>query len=299
MEHHLYLQVIQALNLRGLSKETEKSYTRHLNNLQKAFPSKPLQHLNLPDVLSYLSRFTKTHGYSVGYYNQCRAAFLFLFKNILRRKWNFSQLPFIKKEKRLPQVLNADEVKRVIQAAANPRNKAVISLLYSAGLRVREVCNLKISDIDSSRMLIHIRQSKGNKDRLVMLSPCLLTFLRDYYRSCLEKPKDFLFPGVIPGHPIARGTIHRFMRIIARKAGISKPVYPHILRHSFATHLLENGTNIRVIQVLLGHSFLSSTEIYTRVARNYIHQATSPLDALLTEPGDQQRSATCNAATTR
>jgi site-specific recombinase XerD len=236
----------------------------------------------MKNIFSHLESRTKRAGYSSNYYGQARAAIIFLYKKVIGVNWDFSRIPTIKKERKLPNVLNEEEIIALLNAIQNPRDKAVISLLYSAGLRVQEVCNLKIHDIDSKRMLIHIRQSKRDKDRFVMLSVEMLTLLRIYYKSCLVKPKDYLFPGVVtPDKPIVRGTISRFLNLAARKADIKKPVYPHLLRHSFVTHLLENGTNIRFIQVLLGHSSLRTTEVYTHVAKNIPEHVKSPLDTLL------------------
>lgn len=272
---------IRVLSLKGLSKATEKSYLRHIRYLQNSYPKKKFKEITMKNILSHLANYTKHAGYSNAYYTQARAAIVSFYKEVIGVNWDFTRIPTVKKENKLPNVLSEEEILDLLQTVKNPRDKAIISLLYSAGLRVQEACNLKIHNIDSKRMLIHVEQSKGNKDRFVTLSSELLIILRNYYKSCLVKPTAYLFPGVVPGKPINRGTIARFISIIAHKAGIKKAVYPHLLRHSFATHLLENGTNIRIIQVLLGHSSLRTTEVYTHVAKNIAEHVISPLDTLL------------------
>lgn len=183
--------------------------------------------------------------------------------------------------KKIPVVLSAEEVTRILEAAPGPglRYRAAFSVAYGGGLRASEVTHLKIGDIDSDRMLIRIDQGKGRKDRHVMLSPSLLVLLRDYYREA--RPAGWLFPGRNRVDPISTRQFNRAFGVACDFAEIKKRVSPHTLRHSFATHLLEGGTDIRVIQVLLGHAKLETTTIYTKVAIKTIRDVTSPLDLLV------------------
>jgi integrase/recombinase XerD len=174
--------------------------------------------------------------------------------------------------------LSPEEVARFLEAAPGPKYKAALSAGYGAGLRVSEVVALKVSDVDSRRMLLRIEQGKGRRDRLAMLSPQLLELLRDWWR--IARPQVWLFPGQNPLNPLTTRQFNRAVHAAAHRAGIAKRVTPHTLRHSFATHLLEQNIDIRVIQVLLGHAKLETTALYTRVATNTIRMVMSPLDRL-------------------
>jgi integrase/recombinase XerD len=281
MDRKLLLKLSNHMSLRGLSIATKKSYLRHLGYLQKVYHRKDFKDLSFNNILSYLAQFKDARHFSVGYYRQARAAIVLLFKNVIKKKWHFSDIPPMRSEHKLPDILNTDEVLLILNAATHPRDKTIISLLYSTGLRITEACNLRISDIDSTRMTLHIRNTKSKRDRFVMLSPVLLKTLRDYYRSCLIKPKDFLFPNSSHINPINRSTAWYRIRGIVKKAGLRKRVYPHIFRHSFATHMLENGANLRSIQAILGHYHLNTTAIYTHLTTNFVSQLISPLDALV------------------
>ena len=184
----------------------------------------------------------------------------------------------VQEPRKAPIVLNQDEVGRLLQAAPGVKYKAALSLAYGAGLRVSEVAAQKVSDIDSERMTLRIEQGKGRKDRYVMLSPQLLELLRDWWR--LARPQAWLFPGQNPVNPMTSRQLCRAVHAAANAAGIAKRVTPHTLRHSFATHLLEQNVDIRVIQVLLGHAKLETTALYTRVAVNTIRDVKSPLERL-------------------
>jgi site-specific recombinase XerD len=187
-------------------------------------------------------------------------------------------LAVVPKAHRLPVVLSADEVARLLDAANGPKYKVAFSLAYGAGLRIGEIAALKVSDIDSERMLLRVEQGKRRKDRYGILSPKMLKLLRDWW--LLERPRVWLFPGQDPIKPLSTRQLNRAVHEAARKAGIDKRVSPHTLRHSFATHLLEAQVDIRVIQVLLGHAKLETTAIYTQVATRTICSVTSPLDKL-------------------
>lgn len=291
MDSKLVRRITNYLHLKGLSTATEKSYLRHIYRLKEAFPRKDLQDLTFKNVLSYLINFKNSGMFSVCYYRQARAAIVMLYKDVIKKKWPFSDIPPMKIDRKLPDILSTDEIRYILDIATHPRDKAIISLLYSAGLRITEACNLRIKDIDSNRMMIHIRQTKSRKDRFVMLSPVLLQTLRAYYRSCITKPKDFLFPNSTFNNPIARSTAWYRIKVIMKKSGLKKRVYPHVFRHSFATHLLENGVDLRSIQSLLGHCHLNTTAIYTHLAKNRVTNIISPLDTLISQ-GKEEKEVT-------
>jgi integrase/recombinase XerD len=187
-------------------------------------------------------------------------------------------LTTVNKPRRAPVVLSQEEVARLLEAAPSLKYKAALSVAYGAGLRVSEVANLKVSDIDSQRMTLRVEQGKGQRDRYVMLSPQLLELLRDWWWA--SRPQAWLFPGQNPVNPMSARQLRRIVYAAAQATGNTKRVSPHTLRHSFATHLLEQNVDIRVIQVLLGHAKLETTALYTRVAVNTIRDVTSPLDRL-------------------
>jgi integrase/recombinase XerD len=189
------------------------------------------------------------------------------------------QMTFIYEPRKVPIVLSPDEVRRFLEAAPGLKYKAALSVAYGAGLRVSEVAALKVCDIDSKRMLIRVEQGKGRKDRNTMLSPVLLELLREWWKIC--RSRGWLFPGRDPGQPITTRQLTRACHLAAQLAEINKRVSPHTLRHSFATHLLEQNVDIRVIQVLLGHSKLDTTALYTRVATNTLREVVCPLDHLV------------------
>ena len=190
-------------------------------------------------------------------------------------------IPFQRRRQKLPVVLSREEVARLLdQAKGNPRHYAILATLYSTGLRLGELVKLCIRDIDSNTMILHVRQGKGGKDRQVQLSPGLLTILRDYYRSTRSKPQSWLFPGAEVENPLDPSGIQRMVTLLAKRAGINKRVSPHTLRHSFATHLLEDHTDLRTIQSLLGHSQITTTEVYLHIAAHHLQTVRNPLDHL-------------------
>jgi len=206
------------------------------------------------------------------------AALRFFFTVTLDRSEMARHLTFVREPRKVPVVLSPEEVARFLEAAPGPKYKAALSAAYGAGLRVSEVVSLKVSDVDSKRMLLRIEQGKGRKDRHAMLSPQLLELLRDWYR--IAQPRVWLFPGQNPVNHLTTRQLNRAVHAAAQVAEITKRVTPHTLRHSFATHLLEQNIDIRVIQVLLGHAKLDTTALYTRVATNTIRAVMSPLDRL-------------------
>jgi len=215
---------------------------------------------------------------SAGSINAAIAALRFFFTVTLERPDLVLPLTTVNKPRRAPVVLSQEEVARLLEAAPGLKYKAALSVAYGAGLRVSEVANLKVSDIDSQRMTLRVEHGKGQRDRYVMLSPQLLELLRDWWWA--SRPRAWLFPGQNPVNPMSARQLRRIVYAAAQATGITKRVSPHTLRHSFATHLLEQNVDIRVIQVLLGHAKLETTALYTRVAVNTIRDVTSPLDRL-------------------
>ncbi len=266
----------EELDLRGHSPETTKNYLGVLHRFQKRHPQ-PLKDLKVETVRAYLLHLKKL-GRLPSTINQARGSFVFLFKHALRRPEDLDRLPIHKRPKKIPRTLARSHVRDVIRQIPDPKHRTFTMLLYSSGLRVSEATHLKPSDIDSRRMRIVVREGKGNKDREVMLSHTLLDNLRNYWS--IKRPKQWLFPGKNPAKPMHRATIQRVIRNAGRAAGIQQAVTPHVLRHSFATHLLESGTPLPYIQKLLGHSSIKTTMVYLKVTAEGIDKIVSPLDQL-------------------
>ena len=210
--------------------------------------------------------------------NATVTALRFFFKVTVDKPETARHLVFVYEPRKLPRILSPEEVARLLESAPGPKHQASLSVAYGAGLRAMEVCALKVSDIDSKRMLIRVEMGKGRKDRFAMLSPQLLELLRDWYR--IARPEVWMFPGRDRVNPMTTRQLNRVCHIAAELAGLPGWVAPHTLRHSFATHLLEQNIDVRVIQVLLGHAKLDTTARYTQVATNIIRQVMSPLDRL-------------------
>jgi site-specific recombinase XerD len=211
-------------------------------------------------------------------FNQAACALRFLYAVTLRRKDVISMVPHGKKVRSLPCVLSAEEVARLFAAVSNPRDRIILQTAYAAGLRVSEVVRLRVGDVDSSRMTLHVRAAKGRKDRFVPLSPVLLGLLRQYWRR--HRPRTWLFPGGKPGGHLSTGNVQRACLRAVRACGITKKASMHTLRHSYATHLLEHGADLASLQKLLGHNQLSTTLRYTHVGQQHLQRAVSPLDTL-------------------
>jgi len=240
------------------------------------------------DVKQYQLFLTKDRRVTWSTFNVNVCAIRFFYRNVLRVEWNVEHIPYQKTGTRLPVVLSGEEVIALLDAATNLKHRAILMTLYSAGLRTGEAIHLRLEDIDSQRMMIRVEQGKGRQDRYVMLSRKLLETLRRYW--LMSRPDPWLFPGQVPSSPITYRSVDRIFACAKAKAGIRKRVVPHSLRHSFATHLLERGVNIRVIQRLLGHRNLRSTEVYTHVAESYIRDTKSPLDDLLPDTEEVEPS---------
>jgi site-specific recombinase XerD len=215
-------------------------------------------------------------------YIQAMAALRFFYVKTLGQTFMAEKIPYPKRQRHLPTVLSQDEVKHLLDATTTLKHRALLMTMYGAGLRVSEACRLTTEDIDSSRMVIHVRLAKGQKDRDVMLSSVLLETLRLYWKQC--RPRRWLFPGKGTNRTITTKAVFLMTQKAAARAGIRKTVSPHVLRHSFATHLLESGTDVRTIQQLLGHVDLETTVIYLHVSQHHIRQTVSPLEAVAKAP---------------
>ena len=269
--------------MRGLGPHTQKDYVRHVKRLA-AFLGRPPDTATEEDLRRF-QLMQHESGVRPTTINSTVSALRFLYTVTLKRRDLSRSLVITRIVPRLPEVLSVEEAARLLQAAPGIKYKAALGVAYGAGLRVSEVAHLKVDDIDSKRMLIRVEQGKGGKDRNAMLSPQLLELLRMWWREGRKRgvliPHGWLFPGQNVTDPISTRQLHRAVQEAAEVAGIRKRVSPHTLRHSFATHLLEQDVDIRVIQVLLGHSKLETTALYTKVSTRTIHAVSGPLDQLM------------------
>ena len=273
---NLRRHMIEDMKIRNMSVLTQEAYVRAVKNFA-GFHGKSPDKLSFEDVRTYQLHLL-SRGLQPQTINQIICALRFFYAVTLRQPEAKTELPLARRADTLPAVLSPEEVARFLNAVADLKQRAAFTTIYAAGLRVSEVVALTIGDIDSSRMVIHVRQGKGSKDRFVMLSEQLLGILRAYWRS--ERPQGWLFPGPDPERPITPRSLQRVCRATADAAGLGKTVTVHTLRHCFATHLLERGVDIRVIQDLLGHRHINATARYARVAINTIRQIQSPLEHL-------------------
>jgi site-specific recombinase XerD len=269
------------MKIRNYSPKTIKNYVAQVASFAKYYSRSPDQ-LGPEHVRGYQVYLIEQKRVSWSYFNISVCALKFFYKVTLDKDWMIKHLPYGKKPKKLPVVLSREEMRRFLDSLSQWSHRVILMTAYSAGLRVSEVAKLQVDDVDSSRMLIRIRAGKGQKDRYVPLSKTLREILRAYWK--VVRPTKWLFPGQRPDHYISTRTISRACRQAALKAGIRKRVTPHTLRHSYATHLLEGGTDICTIQKLLGHQNLKTTSIYTHVSQAKIQSTTSPLDLLESDP---------------
>jgi integrase/recombinase XerD len=269
-------RMIDDMTARRFSEDTQRDYVRNVRNFT-AFLGRSPDTATSEDLRRFQLHLARQQ-ISPGSINAAIAALRFFFTVTLERPDLVRPLRIVNEPRRAPVVLSQEEVARLLEAAPGIKYKAALSVAYGAGLRVSEVANLKVSDIDSERMTLKVEQGKGQRDRYVMLSPQLLELLRDWWWAA--RPQVWLFPGQNPINPMTPRQLNRAVTAAKNLAGISKRVSPHTLRHSFATHLLEQGVDIRVIQVLLGHAKLETTALYTRVAVNTVRDIKSPLEQL-------------------
>ena len=272
-------RMIEDMTVRNLSPATQRSYVHAVTKFSRFFGRSP-DRLDLEDVRTFQVHLV-AGGMSWPALNQTVCALRFFYGVTLGQANLPERIPHALEPRRLPVVLGADEVVRFLEAVAGLKHRAALTTAYAAGLRVSEVVSLKVANIDSSRMVIRIEQGKGAKDRYVMLSPQLLGILRSYWQ--LTRPVHWLFSGRDADHPLHPTALHGACRSAQAAAGLDKRVTVHTLRHSFATHLLEGGTDIRIIQALLGHNNLQTTARYTQVATSTIGRTPSPLDRLRLE----------------
>jgi len=270
-------RMIEDMTIRKLAPRTQEGYIRTVKTFSAFLGASPAR-ASFEDLRRYQLHLVSS-GTSAASINSSLTALRFLFMVTLRKPEAVARLPFVRKPRKLPVVLSPEEVCRFLEAAPGLKYRAALSVAYGAGLRASEVVALKPTDIDSKRMVIRVEQGKGRKDRYVMLSPQLLELLRDWWKAA--RPQGWLFPGQNRVTPLSTRQLNRACHAAAQTAEIDKPVTPHTLRHSFATHLLEQNIDIRVIQVLLGHDKLETTALYTQVANRAIGEVMSPLDQLI------------------
>ena len=284
--------MLEELQRRNYSKTTVNSYLKVVAAFAKHFQRSPDQ-LGPEQIRAYQVYLFRERKLSARTVRQHTAALRFFFCKTLQRHYPVEEVPYPKAPRRLPLILTQQEAVRLIDSASNLFHRAMLMTAYSTGMRRAEMCQLKVEDIDSDRMLIHIRQGKGRRDRDVPLSPKLLETLRAYWRWM--KPQTYLFPGTINGSradkPITPKMLWEACREAAQRAGITKPVRPHLLRHSFATHLLEGGADLPTVQALLGHADLKPTSIYLHLSERHLKAAGTPLDKVeLSSPDQVKRS---------
>ena len=267
-------RMIEDMTIRKFAPKTQHDYLQRVKNFA-AFLGRSPDTASFEDVRRYQLHLTKS-GVGVPTLNQAVSTLRFFFRVTLKRHDILEHTHFIREPRKLPVVLSPEQVARLLDAAPGIKYKAALSVAYGAGLRASEVVSLKISDIDSTRMVIRVEQGKGRKDRYVMLSPHLLQLLRAWWKAA--RPQGWLFPGRDRVQPMTTRQLNRACHAAAQMAGIDKNVSLHTLRHSFATHLLEQNIDVRVIQVLLGHAKLDTTALYTRVATKTISEVMSPLE---------------------
>ena len=270
-------RMLEDLQIRHYSPITIRVYLHAVAEFARYFGTSP-DRLRAEHIRQYQLFLIKEKKASQSTLVQTVCALRFLYTHTLDRKVAIERIPFPRREKKLPLILSREEVKTLLEAPKSLRHRTQLALLYGSGLRVSEVIQLRVDDIDSARRVVHVRQGKGRKDRQTLLSAKLLDLLRCYWRS--HKPTGWLFPSADSTRPISPKAVFLACRHAAQRAGISKPVHPHSLRHAFATHLLESGTNLRTIQILLGHANLETTARYLHVADVAVRSTASPLDSL-------------------
>ena len=271
-------QMKMDLKLKGYSPKTQTAYLGYMKNFAQYFGRSPAK-MGEEEIRKYLYYLVTEKQVSTSSINGAYSALKFFYQTVLQGNWNIAKIPRTKVRKKLPIVLDGSEIKQLFAVTANLKHRALLMTTYSAGLRVSETAYLKVSSIDSKRMQLRIAQGKGNKDRYTLLSPVTLDLLRDYWRQ--YRPFSWLFPGRSPDRPISTRAIQKVFENAKRKAGIKKPATVHTLRHSFATHLLEAGTDIYRVQKLMGHTTPKTTTIYIHLRRQDLLKVVSPLDSLL------------------
>ncbi len=270
-------RMIEDMTLRNFSPRSIEDYVRAVARFARYFHRSP-EHLGPEHLRSYLLHLLEERRVSMSHYNQVRCALRFFYRVTLGKADFAASIAPAKQPVTMPVVLSRDEVGRFLAAISNIKHRAILMTAYAGGLRVSEVVKLRVEDINSQRMVIQIRQAKRRKDRCVMLSPQLLLMLREYWK--VVRPRTYLFPGALPWRPITSATVNKVCEQACRRSRIGKRVTVHTLRHSFASHLLEAGTDLRTIQVLLGHRSFNTTARYVHVATAALPSIQSPFDRL-------------------
>lgn len=283
--------MLDELQRRNFSEDTIRHYVRTVEDFARHF-NRPPDRLGLRHIREYQAELFQKRKLSAGSVTYHLAALRFFYIKTLKKAWSVAETPYPKKNYRLPTILSQEEVARLIDAARTPFHRTVLMTLYATGLRCAELTHLKVSDIDSKRMVIHVRGGKGRKDRDVMLSPRLLEELRQHWRRLPRKTSDWLFPGNrwhTAKHPIDTKMPRHACQGAAKRAGLDYAIHPHTLRHCFATHLLEAGADLRTIQILLGHSSLKETTVYLHLSKRHLSATPSPLDSLQLKDEDESQ----------
>ena len=271
-------RMIGDMQVRNLSPHTQASYVQQVSLFARHFRQCP-EALGPEEIRAYQLYLTNERKLATGSILIAVAALRFLYKVTLQKDWPWDQtIPVPKKPQTLPIVLSPDEVRQFLACVPGLKHRTILTVCYATGLRISEAIRLRVTDIDSKRMVIRVEQGKNQKDRYVMLSPKLLKLLRAWW--CAAKPKRWLFPGYGLDAPITREAVEDVCQQARRRCGIAKPITPHSLRHAFAVHLLESGTDVRTIQLLLGHRSLATTARYLRIATSKVCATQSPLDLL-------------------
>ena len=269
---------LEKLQQKRYSQNTIKTYCHYFREFQKAFMDKNLEDIEADEINAYILKLVQERDISISQQNQRINSIKFYYEKVLGKERVYYHIDRPRREKKLPDVLSKEEVGAMLDSTDNAKHKCIIALIYSSGLRRGELINLKLEDIDSRRMLIKIRGAKGKKDRYVQLARASLKLLREYYKE--DKPAEWLLEGK-RGKSYSATSIFNVVRDAGKRAGIKKRVYPHILRHSFATHHLEQGTDLRYIQDWLGHASSRTTEVYTHVSNQDALRFRNPLDDIM------------------
>ena len=271
-------RMIEDMQIRNLSPHTQDSYVQQVSQFARHFGKSPIE-LCPEDIRTYQVYLTNERKLAPSSILIAVSALRFLYKVTLKKEWAFEDVvPACKRPQKLPTILSPGEVLQLLDSVPSIKHRAILTTCYAAGLRISEAVHLKPAAIDSQRMVLRVEQGKGQKDRYVMLSPKLLDTLRGYWRAM--RPKEWLFPGDHPSQPITTSAVEAACKSARGLAGVTKPVTPHSLRHAFAVHLLESGTDVRTIQLLLGHRSLRTTAVYTHVSAGSLQATQSPLDRL-------------------
>lgn len=270
-------RMLEDMSIRNFAQNTQLSYLQQISAYARHFARSP-EELGPEDVRAYQVHLVEVLKLSPASIGIATSALRFLYKVTLKRDWAPEDIPMPKKPFRLPVILSREEVMRLLESVESLKHRTILTAAYAAGLRLSEATHLRVADIDSQRMVLRVEQGKARKDRYVMLSPRLLEALRSYWK--VARPRTWLFPGDRPDQPISTGAVEAACQKAHRASGLNKPLTPHSLRHAFATHLLENGTDVRTIQLLLGHRSLTTTSRYLKVATSTVCATTSPFDWL-------------------